>query len=211
MEVFMSFVGILGVLCLGIMSPGPSFVLVARTSLAISRENGLATAAGMGCGGMVFALLALFGIQTILLGIPVLYLTLKVLGGLYLIYLSYLIWRGANETIDLGDSSTTEGQKLSRSFKVGLMTQLSNPKTAIFYGSVFAALLPQNISLSLIIILAPIIFVLEAGWYSLVAVLLSSAAPRKHYLDSKLFLDRFASTAIGALGLKLLYDAVWAD
>jgi threonine/homoserine/homoserine lactone efflux protein len=207
MEIIASLISILGVLCLGIMSPGPSFVLVARTSVANSRADGLATAIGMGIGGTFFAALALIGLQAVLLSVPILYMALKILGGAYLLYLAVVIWRGSKQTIDINDSSCKKPSKVYESFKVGLITQLSNPKTAIFYGSVFAALLPQNLSISVVLVLALTIFILEAGWYSVVALVLSSKAPRKIYLNLKTSLDRVASFIIGGLGLKLIIEA----
>ncbi|PCJ27516.1 MAG: threonine transporter [SAR86 cluster bacterium] len=204
MDVITSYIGILGVLLLGIMSPGPSFVLVARTSVAVSRTAGFTTAIGMGVGGAGFAIIALLGLQAVLLSVPVLYMALKILGGMYLIYLAIVIWRGAKQSIDNVCKNSASSYK---SFKLGLITQLSNPKTAIFYGSVFAALLPPNLPISTILVLAPTIFFLETGWYSLVAFVLSSTAPRKTYLNLKIVLDRLASGIIGTLGLKLIHDA----
>jgi threonine/homoserine/homoserine lactone efflux protein len=206
METITSFIGVLGVLCLGIMSPGPSFVLVARTSVGVSRLDGLSTAIGMGIGGMVFAVLTLLGLQAVLLSVPLLYMILKFFGGIYLVYLAIVIWRGATQSIELKDHSFRKSTSLYRSFNRGLITQLSNPKTAIYYGSIFAALLPPDLSVSIVLILVPIIFFLEAGWYSIVALVLSSTAPRNVYLDLKSTLDRLASGIIGALGVKLIFD-----
>lgn len=207
MEILTSFIGILGVLSLGIMSPGPSFVLVARTSVAVSRFDGLATAIGMGLGGMVFAILALLGIKAVLLSVPYLYLVLKILGGAYLIFLAVVIWRSADVEVDFQGQLVDDNSTLFKSFKVGLITQLSNPKTAIFYGSIFAALLPPDIPIEVVLMLAPIIFLLEAGWYSLVALVLSLEAPKNVYLNSKYLLDRLAGGVIGVLGMKLIIDA----
>src|SRR5262249_60864835 len=86
---------ILGTLAIGAMSPGPSFVVVVRASAALSRRDGLAAALGMGCGGLVFAGLALAGLQTLLMQVSWLYLVLKVAGGIYLVYLGIRILRGA--------------------------------------------------------------------------------------------------------------------
>lgn len=207
METITSFIGILGVLFLGIMSPGPSFVLVARTSVGVSRLDGLSTAIGMGVGGMVFAVLTLLGLQAVLLSVPFVYMILKVFGGIYLVYLAIVIWRGATQSIELKDNSFRKNTSLYRSFNRGLITQLSNPKTAIYYGSIFAALLPPDISISIVLILVPIIFFLEAGWYSIVALVLSSTKPRNVYLNLKSTLDRLASGIIGTLGIKLIFDA----
>lgn len=206
MDIIIPYLGILGVLSLGIMSPGPSFVLVARTSVAVSRRNGLTTAIGMGLGSAVFASLTLLGLQAVLLSVPLLYMLLKVLGGVYLIYLAIVIWRNARQSVDLKGASKNSAD-LHNSFKLGLITQLSNPKTAIFYGSIFAALLPPNLPNIPLLILVSTIFFLEAGWYSLVAFVLSSKTPRKIYLNLKQVLDRLASGVIGVLGLKLIYDA----
>ena len=206
MDIIISYLGILGVLSLGIMSPGPSFVLVARTSVAVSRRNGLTTAIGMGLGSAVFASLTLLGLQAVLLSVPLLYMLLKVLGGIYLIYLAIVIWRNARQSVDLKSASKNSADLYS-SFKLGLITQLSNPKTAIFYGSIFAALLPPDLPDITLLILVLTIFFLEAGWYSLVAFVLSSKTPRQIYLNLKQVLDRLASGVIGVLGLKLIYDA----
>lgn len=207
MEILTTLVGILGVLCLGIMSPGPSFVLVARTSVARSRADGLATAVGMGVGGTLFAVLALLGLQAVLLSVPILYMALKIAGGAYLVYLAVMIWRGSKQTIDI-KGRTSEGEsKVYQSFKVGLITQLSNPKTAIFYGSVFAALLPSELSYTIVLLLVLTIFILETSWYSVVALMLSSQSPRRIYLALTTNIDRIASVIIGCLGLKLIFDA----
>lgn len=207
MEILTTLIGILGVLCLGIMSPGPSFVLVARTSVARSRADGLATAVGMGVGGTLFAVLALLGLQAVLLSVPILYMALKIAGGAYLVYLAVMIWRGSKQTIDI-KGRTSEGEsKVYQSFKVGLITQLSNPKTAIFYGSVFAALLPSELSYTIVLLLVLTIFILETSWYSVVALMLSSQSPRRIYLALKTNIDRIASVIIGCLGLKLIFDA----
>ena len=55
---------ILAALLLGAMSPGPSFVIVARNAIGLSRGDGLATALGMGIGGVFFSGIALLGLYT---------------------------------------------------------------------------------------------------------------------------------------------------
>jgi len=206
MDVVISYFGVIGVLCLGIMSPGPSFLLVARTSVAVSRVDGLFAAFGMAVGSTMFAVLTLLGLQAVLLSVPFLYVILKVLGGAYLVYLAVVIWRGAKKSGSFYKTQKCSANS-SDSFKLALTTQLSNPKTAIFYASVFAALLPEDLPNSMVWVLVLVIFILESCWYSLVAFVLSSAAPRKVYLSMKSVIDRIASGIIGALGLKLIFDA----
>jgi threonine/homoserine/homoserine lactone efflux protein len=208
----LALLSILGTLTLGAMSPGPSFVLVARMAVARSRRDGLAAALGMGMGGAIFCSLALMGLIALLARVEWLYLLLKIAGALYLFYLAVMMWRGARRPLTMRDdvaNKTPERRAGSRrrSFAVGLMTQLSNPKTAIVYGGIFAALLPPSSSAWMVLILPPLIFAIEAGWYSVVALLFSAERPRRAYLGSKRWIDRAAGTAMGLLGAKLIFDA----
>src|SRR5262245_49642866 len=65
--------GILAAITVGAVSPGPSFVMVARTAVSSSRTNGIGAAIGMGIGGLLFAVAALLGVHGLLLAVPSLY------------------------------------------------------------------------------------------------------------------------------------------
>lgn len=194
---------ILGVLLIGAISPGPSFVLVARTAVAVSRRDGLAAAAGMGLGAAIFGALALGGLQAVLAQVAGLYVALKLLGGLYLVYLAVRILRGAAEPLAVPAAEAEVGGFV-RSFRTGLATQLSNPKTAVVFTSVFAAVLPADPPFWLVAILPPLILLQETAWYALVALAFSAGRPRAAYVRSKVWVDRVAGAAIGLLGVKLV-------
>jgi len=207
MEGLLPLFGILGAVTIGAMSPGPSFVFVARTSIALSRADGLAAALGMGVGGIVFAGLALVGLQAIVAHLTWLYAALKLVGGLYLVYLAIRLWRSAGEPVVEPKAAAQRGAGLGKSFAYGMATQLSNPKTAVVYGSIFAALLPPAPPLWLVGALPPLILLIEAGWYAIVALAFSADRPRAAYLRSKRRVDRLAGSVIGVLGARLILDA----
>jgi threonine/homoserine/homoserine lactone efflux protein len=207
MELSAAILGIAVALTLGAMSPGPSFIMVARTSVAVSRRDGLAAAVGMGVGGVFFSAIALLGLISILTAIPLLHLVLKVLGGTYLIYLGYRIWRGARQPMVLENTPLQDRPTQPwRSFVLGLATQVSNPKTAVVYASIFASLLPSKVPPLVLVALPIIIFAIETIWYSVVALVLSAPSPRAHYLASKVWLDRTAGAIMSLLGLKLIFE-----
>jgi len=206
MDMALALLGILGALAVGVVSPGPSFVLIARISAALSRRDGLAASLGMGAGGVAFCTLALVGLHALLARIGWLYLGIKVAGGLYLVYLAFGLWRGAARPLEV-PAGAAGGAGLWASFLLGLGTQLSNPKTAVVYGSIFAALLPPEVPAWMFATLPPLVFVLEAGWYSAVALAFSTGHPRNAYLRSKAWIDRAAGTLMGALGLKLVAES----
>jgi len=200
-------VGIIAALTVGVISPGPSFVMVARTAVSSSRSAGLAASLGMGVGGVVFAVAALLGLQGVLLAVPSLHLVLKVVGGLYLTYLGVRIWGSAKEPLVVASSASSTGASIRKSLALGFTTQVSNPKTAIVYASVFAAFLPAVQSLGFNLALVTLVFAVEAGWYALVALVLSSDRPRRAYLRCKSWVDRAAGGILVALGLRLVSSA----
>lgn len=208
METTIAVASILGALLVGAMSPGPSFVLVARTAIATSRRDGIAAALGMGMGGVIFGGLVLLGLRTILTEVAWLYLVLKIAGGVYLIYLAVRLWRCAAEPVEMQVSENGDKRSLTRSFILGLTTQISNPKTAIVYASVFAALLPAAPAGWVFATLLLGIFLNEAGWYTLVACVFSAPRPRAVYLRSKTLIDRMAGLILGALGIRLIADGL---
>jgi threonine/homoserine/homoserine lactone efflux protein len=198
---------IFGAILIGAISPGPSFVLVARTAIAVSRSAGMATALGMGMGGLMFASAALLGLHVVLTAVPWAYLGLKVGGGVYLIFLAIQLWRGARVPIGMDEVSAGGGGSLRKFLLLGLATQLSNPKTAIAYASIFTALLPADAPTWVAGVILPTIFLIETGWYGTVAIVFSSERPRRRYLGTKLLLDRLAAGVIGLLGVKLISEA----
>lgn len=208
MNDLLALLGIAGALAVGVVSPGPSFVMIARTAVAASRAEALAAAVGMGVGGFLFAVAALVGLQGVLLAVPSLYVVLKVAGGLYLAYLGVRIWRGAAQplAVDAAGAGRAAGGRL-RAFALGLATQVSNPKTAIVYASVFAAFLPPAVTLQFGAAVLALVLLIETGWYALVALGLSAEGPRRAYLRCKRWADRIAGGVMVGLGLKLVTSA----
>jgi threonine/homoserine/homoserine lactone efflux protein len=87
------------------------------------------------------------------------------------------------------------------------VTQLSNPKTAIAYACIFTTMLPAGPPAWIAWVILPMIFLIETGWYAIVALVFSSEEPRRRYLGGKVWLDRLAAGIIGLLGAKLISEA----
>jgi threonine/homoserine/homoserine lactone efflux protein len=204
MDSFTTLIAVLLAILLGAMSPGPSFLVVARTAVASSRARGILAALGMGFGGAAFALAALLGLQLLLTAVPALYKALQVLGAAYLLLIAYRLWKSAPRALEAPGHAPENLPR--RALLLGLATQLSNPKTAIVYASVFSALLPKEPSLSAIAVMSIAVFAIEFGWYSLVAIAFSTGRARQAYARGKKWIDRLAAAAMGALGVKILAD-----
>jgi threonine/homoserine/homoserine lactone efflux protein len=200
--------GILTALTLGAISPGPSFLFVMRTSVALSRRDGLAAAAGMGIGAAFVSTLALVGVRALIAQVAWLYIGFKLIGGAYLVFLAWRLWRGAASAPAAAPDTETPrpSRGAMRSFLLALATQLSNPKTIVVIGGIFAALLPAHVPLWMYLVIPPIHLAIETSWYSFVAMTLSSSRPRAIYLRARSTIDRAAGCLLGVLGLRLIIE-----
>lgn len=186
----------------GAMSPGVSFLLVARTAMSSSRRAALSVAAGMGFGALIFAAIALAGLHTLLTLIPSLYTGLKVAGGCYLLWLALKMFRRPANRFN--DSAATEDVSVSKAFLTGVLTQISNPHTALVFASIFSAALSKNIQPAMYIVLPSMAFVIDVLWYAVVACLLSTDGPRLAYIKYRKFIDKLSGGVMAFLGIRLL-------
>ncbi|MFN1129660.1 LysE family translocator [Lelliottia nimipressuralis] len=186
----------------GAMSPGVSFLLVARTAMSSSRRVALSVAAGLGFGALIFAVIALAGLHTLLTLVPSLYTGLKVAGGCYLLWLALkILRRPSNRVID---STAIDEVSASKAFLTGVLTQISNPHTALVFASIFSTALSKNIQPAMYIILPLMAFIIDVLWYAIVACLLSSDGPRLAYIKYRKFIDKLSGGVMAFLGLRLL-------
>jgi threonine/homoserine/homoserine lactone efflux protein len=206
MDNFPVLVAVSAAILLGAMSPGPSFVVVARTAISSSRGHGVLAALGMGIGGATFAVAALLGLHVLLAAAPPLHMALQIVGAGYLLLIAYKLWKAAPEPFNMNGDKLHREKSSVHAFVLGLGTQLSNPKTALVYASIFSAALPKGSSSVAAATLVLIIFAIEFGWYTLVATAFSTGGARRTYGHWKACIDRLAAGAMGALGVKILVD-----
>lgn len=209
MDQYLAILAISTAILIGAVSPGPSFVVVAKASLSRSRQEAIAVSLGIGVGSALFALIALAGLHVVFEQVKWLYLAFKIGGGLYLVYIAYKIFSGAKAPIAVDDTAVQIGSRgLLRAFFFGFVTQMSNPKTAVVFAGIFAIFLTETPSPIFYMTLLPIAFLIDAGWYCLVSTALSSERPRRAYGRMKGWIDRTAAAVMGGLGISLIGEAV---
>ncbi|MFB4263587.1 LysE family translocator [Nonomuraea sp. GTA35] len=130
-----------GVVLLGAMSPGPDFAVVVRRSVVSGRAHGMAAAAGIAVGVFAWVVAAATGVAALLAASAVAFTVVKVAGAAYLLYLGVrslrAAWRGSGALrLDVPDPG---GRGSWAAFTEGLLTNVLNPKAALF----FVALVPQ--------------------------------------------------------------------
>lgn len=181
------------------MIPGPNTVVVTYFSARTSRQAGLKAVAGIVLGSAIWVILSMLGVGILLLEAGTLYNALRFLGAVYLIYVGVkMLISGIQPSAEQRPAQASGSPMLA-----GLLTTLSNPKSAVFWTSVFVVVVPAHAPPWFYGAVVLLIVVQSALWYAIVALALSTAFARRHYMRFVRWLDRIAGIVMIGLGLKL--------
>lgn len=154
------------------MAPGPNFFATIYTATTQSRRLGLYVSAGIAVGTTIWATASLAGLGILFQTTAWLYQAVKLAGGLYLVYLGIRTILSARHA--RADSPARLGALSPlQAFRRGLVVDLSNPKAAIFFTSVFAVAVPPQAPLWFQALVVATVVMIAAGWYALVACLVN--------------------------------------
>ncbi|MEC4563575.1 LysE family translocator [Pseudomonas inefficax] len=185
---------------LAVISPGADFAMVTRSSYAQGRRAGLAAAVGIALGVQVHVLYTVLGIAVIISQSPTLFLTMKVLGAGYLVYLGYQSLTNTRR-ISLDGVAASSAASVTQALRTGFLTNALNPKTMLFVISAFTQVVQPGSSLALDFAYGAFMSVAHWLWFSLVAVFFSSTALRKAMIERQRLVDRVIGLALIGLGL----------
>jgi threonine/homoserine/homoserine lactone efflux protein len=184
-----AFVGISAVV---ICTPGPDTALIVRNTLFGGRRNGVRTAAGIVCGIALWTLAASAGIAALVAASHPLFTALRVVGA------AYLVWLGI-ETLR-GHRSATLAPKPGNGYRQGLLSNLGNPKIAVF----FTSLLPQFGSGFLQLAALGLLFcAMGAVWLTGYALVVARARGLIVRRRVRRAIDTVAGVALVGFGLRL--------
>ncbi|MBW1753537.1 MAG: LysE family translocator [Deltaproteobacteria bacterium] len=116
--------------------PSASVALVVTRSATLGVGNGFAVAAGIVLGDLVFIMLAILGLSVVAEAMGDLFMVIKYLGALYLLWLGFSLLKAQSKTTITVDS-TRENGSLVTSFLAGLILTLGDIKAIVFYVSLF--------------------------------------------------------------------------
>lgn len=174
---------------LGVLSPGPDFLVVAKNSLTHSRKAGVYTALGVAAGIGVHILYSVLGLAWIISKSIFLFNLIKYLGAAYLIYLGFkALFSKSKMEIKVEKSQTTSKSV----FFTGFMTNVLNPKVTLFFLGLFALVITPETSNFVMGVASLLMIVNTAIWFTIVALFLShskiqSAADKFYTAVSKTF------------------------
>ena len=183
------------------ISPGPAVLMAARTGVTEGLRTGVFLAMGIGLGAVIWALAALFGLNIVFTAAPALLWGLKLAGAAYLLYMAWNMWRHADAPLDMTASATPRSP--ASAFRLGLITNLANPKPAVLFSAIFVGTVPPQTPIWVYAALLLVVFLNEAVWNTLVARIFSYQTSRNTYISLKTVIDRSFGGLLAILGIKI--------
>ncbi|MFP2769307.1 LysE family translocator [Oceanisphaera sp. KMM 10153] len=184
------------------ISPGADFVMVTRNSIFHNRKAGLYSALGVSLAIWVHVAYSIAGLAIVISNSVVLFSIIKYFGAAYLIYIG---WKTLRSGTDIDISETKDKKTLSNfsAFKVGFITNVLNPKTTLFFLSIFTQVVNPETPIILQLIYGAIISLAHLVWFSSVAVFLTHPALLKRFNDYKTTIERMVGAVLIGFGLKV--------
>ena len=189
----------LGVSAVVIVTPGQDTALTIRNTLLGGRSGGIATAAGVVTGQLVWALAASAGLSAVLLASAPLFMAIRIAGAAYLVLLGAQALAAAVRGVS-GVHAGAPPRRRRAPYRQGVLSNLGNPKMAVF----FTSLLPQfGSSFAAMLALGLVFATLTLVWLSAYAVAVAKAT---HFLRRswvRRALDAVTGLVLVALGLRV--------
>lgn len=183
--------------------PGPSNFLTMRIAMRRGRGPAIATALGTTLGCVIWCAAAVLGLAALLAAAPWLYKALRIGGGVYLVWFAFALWRAKAEPM----SDAPPPAAWRTAFWQGLAICLTNPKSVLFFASIFSAYVapgtPAWVHGAAVVVVTLTCFV----WQVSLALAFSAVRAAQAYARAQKPLDRGAAALMGAFGASLLWTA----
>jgi threonine/homoserine/homoserine lactone efflux protein len=188
----------------GMISPGPDFILVTKNALIYSRPLALATALGVVSGCFVHATYCVLGLALVITKSVVLYSAIRYLGACYLIYLGVKGLRRQALTPLEGPKKKTESKTFFGAYIEGLLCNVLNPKLAVFLLSLFTQFISVHASIRDKLLVCVIFIGLAALYWPLLVLFFQSKKIRGYFINAQTFINRLFGTLLIILGVHVI-------
>ncbi|WKX73659.1 LysE family translocator [Streptomyces sp. XD-27] len=199
---------LVGVWVIVLITPGPDVLVTAQYATARSRRDGVLVGLGITSAIGVWASASLLGLAVLLARVSWLYDTVRLAGAAYLGYLGVrallAVRRAGPAEAAVEHAGADVGQRSAWAvWRVGFLTNIGNPKAAVFFGSLFTAFLPPHPELWLQAAVVGVMLLMATAWFTAVACLFSLAPIARGYRRAKRGIDALTGCLFVALAGRL--------
>lgn len=209
-EYLPEFLGFATVHIMSLISPGPDFMMVLRTSLRQSRKTALFVALGIACGECIHVSYCVLGLGALVQESENIMTLLRYLGAAYLVYIgiqSLLSKKDAAIRVDdalLAMPSRPESRSFG-AWRLGFFTNILNVKAAFFTISCFAVFVGAATPLSVRSFYGVFIVVTTMIWFSFVVLCLTNGIVREGFIGAKHWIERSCGLVLVYFGVQLAF------
>lgn len=187
------------------ITPGPNTLLVMRYALTAPRRVAVVAAAGTVTGTFFWGLAGWLGINALFQAAPFAYLALKLVGGLYLVWLGVKIFRDLRKAGPRTDLAVPKVEvSLKTAYRMGIATNLANPKSALFVASLFAATMPAGTPFLYGMAAIAVMVCVSTLYYTCLVSLITHHRVAAAYLKAKRKIDCGVGAVFLGFGAKLM-------
>ncbi|HIW91932.1 MAG TPA: LysE family translocator [Candidatus Corynebacterium avicola] len=213
---------------LAIASPGPDLVQILR--LGAVRRNGVACALGIMTGNTLWILASMLGLSTLVNTVDWVLTALFLVGGFFLMWMGQgalrsglaerrsartVITTGEDAAVDSTSSAATTTKTTTalrvttaQAWRLGIATNLANPKALVFFGAVFAGFVPPDTSWAMRGVVLAMLLVTGVAWFVAVAVMVSVPRLSRALQRAGAWIDIVAGVVFLLLGAFLVVEGI---
>jgi len=188
---------------LAVVSPGPDFVMISRSSIVYSRKTGVYSALGLALGILVHITYSLVGIGYIIAKSVLIFSTIKLLGAGYLVYIGIKSLKA--QPAKSFEPQLVEKQNITRlaAIRTGFLTNVLNPKVTLFFLAIFTQVIHKDTPLAIKILYGAEMSLMTFTWFAFVSVVLSHQKIKKTFVRVQHYLERTMGVLLIGLGIKV--------
>ena len=187
---------------LGAMSPGPSLALIINSSLNYNRSSGIVASLAHGLGIFVYAIITVITLEFILQNSQKIFFIIQILGSIFLIFLGLLFIFKKN------DEKNNDKKINASAFTQGFIIAIINPKILVWFVAIYSQFITVNANFSdkLILVITP--SVVDAIWYSLVAVMVTSYGLKDFFNNKKNTIQKIIGALLIVIASSLIFSLI---
>ena len=192
-----------------IVTPGQDTALTIRNALAGGRRAGVSTAFGVAAGQATWSVAASAGVAALIVASEPVFVALKLAGAAYLAFLGAQALRDAvfRERSDRPDFRGAVSSSRSNAFRQGLLSDLANPKMAVFFTSLLPQFVPDGEAHFWTLLALGLVFsLMTLAWLTAYAVTVAKAGDLLRRSPVRRALDAVTGLVLVAFGVRLAFE-----
>lgn len=188
-------------------NPGANLFIVVQTTLSSGKKAGLTCGYGVVLGNAIYSGLGLFGLVTLMSEFGYLFSLIKILGGLYLLYYAISVFKNRTQ-LNLSTQNSLESFPVVTYFRRGLISDLLNPQTILFFISIFSTTITPTTPLWTKIIIWLGIVIASLVWRIILCQTFSLSSVRRTYSRIHKVVGKIVGFILGGLATRLIYQGI---